>query len=107
MIHKVTGLCNEGSNPVNEKNVKKLVETNLKTKSDGRNMRIDLIAETDVRVLSKIIGYKMNHSSRLNFVPAQFIHAAYLMTAKREKSECVKFKEIPILFLRKCWIICR
>ena len=36
MIHKVTRLRNEGCNLVNEKNVKKLVEGNLKTKSDAK-----------------------------------------------------------------------
>ena len=43
MIHRLTSLCNEGRNPINEKNVKKMVEINVKTKLDGRNMRIDLI----------------------------------------------------------------
>lgn len=38
MIQKLTGHSNEGFNLVNEKNVKQLVEPNLKTKSDGRNM---------------------------------------------------------------------
>ena len=32
MIHRLTGSSNEGRNPINEKNVKKMVETNLKTK---------------------------------------------------------------------------
>ena len=47
-IHKVIGLCNEGCNLVNEKNVKKLVEANLKTKSDRRNMRLVLIKDTSI-----------------------------------------------------------
>lgn len=47
-------------------------------------MRIDLIKEDNVRTISKIIGYKMNHSSRLNFVPTGFIHVAYLMTIEKE-----------------------
>ena len=38
MIHKLTSLSNERCNPVNEKNVKILVDTNLKTKFDGGNM---------------------------------------------------------------------
>ena len=76
MIHKFIGLCNEGSNIVNIKNVKKLVETNWETKSDGRNMKLDMIKEVDVKLVSKVIGYKMNYSSRLNFVPTGFIHVA-------------------------------
>ena len=43
IIHRLTILSKEGRNPINEKNVKKMEKTKLKTKSDGRNMRIDLI----------------------------------------------------------------
>lgn len=69
MIHKLTGLSNEGSNLVNIKNVNKLVETNLKIISKGRNMKLDMIKECDVRLVSNIIGYNMNYSSRLNSIP--------------------------------------
>lgn len=62
-----------------------MVETNLKTKSDGRNMTIDLIKKIDVRVINKIIGYKINHSSRLNSVPTRFLSVTYLMKTKKEK----------------------
>ena len=41
MIHMLTCLSNEGINPMNERNVRKLVEMNVKIKSDGRNTRID------------------------------------------------------------------
>lgn len=82
MIHRITSLCNEGCNLVSEKNAKKMVETSLKSKFDGRNMRIDLINRMDVRIINKIISYKMNHSSRVNF---GLIHATYLMIIKREK----------------------
>lgn len=85
MIHRLTRLSNEGINLVNEKNVKKMVETNLKTKSNGRNIRINLIKDDDVRIIKKIIGYKMNYSSRINYIPTRFIHATYLMTIKKEK----------------------
>lgn len=97
MIHKLTGLSNEGCKPVNEKNVKKLVEINLKTKSDGRNMRIDLVAEADVRIIGKIIGYKPNQSSRMTFVPIGFIHATYLMIVKKENVNMWKIVKQQLL----------
>ena len=57
-------------------------------------MRIDLIIVTDVRVISKFIGYKMNYSSRINYVPVGFIHAAYLMALKKDKvSMCENVKQ--------------
>ena len=40
IIHKVIGLFNEGCNPMNEKNVKKFFEENMKIKSDGSISRI-------------------------------------------------------------------
>lgn len=43
LIHKVTGLSNEGCNPINDTNVRKLVEKNLFTRFDGRNMKVDTI----------------------------------------------------------------
>ena len=43
LFHKVTGLSNEGYNLVNEKNVRKMVETNLNTRFDGRNMKVDTV----------------------------------------------------------------
>lgn len=83
VIHKLTGLRNEEKKLVNENNIKKLVETNLKRKSDGRNMRIDPITLIDVRVINKIIGYNMNHNYRVNSILARFIYAVYLMTKKK------------------------
>ena len=85
MIHKLIGLSNEGSNPVNVKNVKKLDETNLKLVSDGRNMKINKIEEVNVRLISKIIGYKMNYSSRVNFLPTGFTHTTFIMSVKKDK----------------------
>ena len=79
LIHKFSSLSNEGCNIVNEKNVKKLVETNQKTKFDGRNMKLDLITKIDVRLISKNIGYKMNYNSRVNSIPTGFIHLIYLI----------------------------
>ena len=58
-------LSNEGCNHVNKKNVKKIVETNLKTKFNGRNMKVEPIQNKGVKLLTKILGYKLNHGSRL------------------------------------------
>ena len=43
LIHKVTRFNNERCNHVNEKSIRKIVEKNLKTKFDGRNMKVDPI----------------------------------------------------------------
>ena len=53
--------------------------------SDGKNMKVNMIKEVDVRLVCKIIRYKMNYSSRLNYVPTRFIHATYMMIVEREK----------------------
>ena len=85
LIHKVTSLSNEGCNPMNIKNVRKIVETNLNTRFDGRNMKINTIQDDGVRLLSKILCYKFNHGSRIDSVQAIFLHVTYLMEVKGEK----------------------
>ena len=52
LIHKGTSLSNEGCNLVNIKNVHNIVETNLNTRFDGRNMKINTIKDDEVRLLS-------------------------------------------------------
>ena len=69
LIQKVTGLRNEGCIPINIKNVRKLVETNLNTSFDGRNMKINTIQDDGVRFINKFLGYKVNHGSRIDSVP--------------------------------------
>ena len=49
LIHKVTGLSNQGSNPKNIKSVHKLVAKNLNTYLDGRNMKVNSIQDDGVR----------------------------------------------------------
>ena len=58
LIYKVTRLTNEGCNPVNNNNLRKMVETNIKTTFDGRNMKVEPIQEKGVKLLSNILGYK-------------------------------------------------
>ena len=62
LIHKVTGFPNKGSNPINTRHVRKLVETNLNTYFDGRNMKVNTIQDEGARVIKKILGYKFNSS---------------------------------------------
>ena len=85
LIHQVIELSNEGCNLVNIKNVSKMVETNLNTRFDGRNMKVNSIQDDGVRLLSKILGYKFNHGSRIDSVPTRFLHATYVMAMKGEK----------------------
>ena len=85
LIHMVTSLRNEGYNPVNIKNVRKIAKTNLNTRFDGRNMKINHIQDDGVRLLSKILGYKFNHGCMIDSVPARFLHATYVMAVKGEK----------------------
>ena len=56
LIHKVTGLPNKGSNPVNSRHAHKLVETNLNTYFDRKNMKVNTIQDEGVRFISKILG---------------------------------------------------
>ena len=85
LIHKVTSLSNEGCNPVNIKNVRRIVETNLNTRFDGKNMKISTIQDDGVRLISKILGYKFNHGSRIGSVPTGFLHIDYVMAVNGEK----------------------
>ena len=85
LIHQVTRQYNEGCNLVKIKNVRKMVETNLNTRFDRRNMKVNSIQDDGVRLLSKILGYKFNHGSRLDSVLARFLHVAYIMAMKEEK----------------------
>ena len=43
LIHKVTSLRNKERNPVNTRNVCKIIKENLNTYFDGRNMRVNNI----------------------------------------------------------------
>ena len=43
LIHQVTRLSNKGCNPINIKNMHKMVETNLNTRFDDRNMKVNSI----------------------------------------------------------------
>ncbi|MDF3675377.1 hypothetical protein, partial [Enterobacter hormaechei] len=63
LFHKVIGLSNEGNNPMNIKNVHKIVEGNLNKYFDGGNIKVNTIKDDGVR---HILGYKYNHGSILD-----------------------------------------
>ena len=56
LIHKVTSLHNKASHPVNTRHACKLVEANLNTYFDGRNMKVNSIHDEGVKVIRKILG---------------------------------------------------
>ena len=85
LIHEVTALCNEGSIPVNEKNVKKLVLDNTKSFYNGRGIVISKIKLDDVKFLSGIIAARMCYSSKEDDMAAGFIQVAYKICVDREK----------------------
>lgn len=62
IIHKLTVLSNEDSNPINVNNLMKLVESNMKKMFDVRNMKLNMIKETNVRLIRKINGYNMKYN---------------------------------------------
>ena len=88
LIHKVTSLRSQGSNPVNIKNVRKLVEANLNTYFDGRNMKVNSIQDDGVRLICKILGFKDNHGSRIESILVRFLHVAYLAVRGEEVNMC-------------------
>ena len=56
LIHKVTGLHDEGSNLMNTRHAHKIVEANLNTYFNGKNMKVKNIPDEGVRVISNILG---------------------------------------------------
>ena len=56
-----------------------MVGTNMFTRFDRRNMKVDTIQDRGVKLLRKILGYKFNHGSRIHSVLVGFLHVAYVM----------------------------
>ena len=73
---------------MNIKNTHKIVEKNLNTCFDGRNMKVSNIKDDGVRLISKILGYKFNHGSRIDSVPTRFFHVAYLVVKGKDVNLC-------------------
>ena len=51
-------------------------------------MKVNTIQEEGVRVISKILGYKFNSSSRVDSIPTGFIHKAYVVVNSEEVNLC-------------------
>ena len=66
----------------------KLVEANLNTYFDGRDMEVNSIQDDGVRLICKILGYKYNHVSRIDSIPIGFLHAIYLAIRSEEVNVC-------------------
>ena len=47
-------------------------------------MKVNSIQDDVVRLLSKILGYKFNHRSKIDLVPSRFLHVAYVIAMKGE-----------------------
>ena len=97
LSHKFTRFNNEGCNPINEKSVRKIVEKNLKTKFDRRNMIVDPIQDKGVKLLTKILGYKLSQLSRVNCVLARFLHTTYVMVLERSKINLCDIFRVQLL----------
>ena len=74
-----------------------MVETNLNTRFDGRNMKVNSIQDKGVKLLSKRLGYKFNHGSRVNSVPIGFLHAAYVMVVQGRKVNLCEIIRLQLL----------
>lgn len=83
LIHGMNGLINKGKIPISEKNVKKFVLDNTKTKWNGRGMMLSLIQQDDVGFIIKILSYKMSSSSREDGVSTRFINTTNKMCVER------------------------
>ena len=81
-------MYNKSSNPFNTRHARKIIEANLNTHFNGRNMKVNNIQDEGVRVISKILGYKYNHLSRLDSIIASFIHIAYMEINGEEVNLC-------------------
>ena len=84
-IHEVTRLCNEGSIPVNEKNVKKLVSNNTKILYKGKGMVINKVRQHDGIFISRIISTRICYGSREDDMAFGFIQEAYKICVDKEK----------------------
>ena len=88
LIHKVTGFPNKGSNLVNTRHARKLVEAKLNSYFNGQNMKVNTIQDKSVRVTNNILGYKFNNSSRVDSTPSIFIHTTYVTVNGEEVNLC-------------------
>ena len=66
----------------------KIVEANINKYLDGKNMKVNSIQDDGVRLIRKILGYKLNHGSRVDSVLEGFIHTSYFVLRGKEVNLC-------------------
>lgn len=52
---------------------------------DNRSLRVNDIKDKNVKFASMVIGYKVGHTNRLNFVSSSCIHSAHEMILNNAK----------------------
>lgn len=97
LIHVVTGLRNEGSIPTSTKNTMAMVKDLTGFKWNKRAMTIDDIRQIDVRLIAKILGYKMHYSSRLNSISTEIILMTYKMVCEGERYNLCEVLRLQLL----------
>lgn len=97
LIHEVTRLCNQGSIPLNEKNVKKFVIENTKSTYNGREIVISQIKKDDVRFVKKIIATKLCSSSRDDGLVARFVHVTYKVCVEKVQVNSCEILRIQLI----------
>lgn len=71
----MTGLSKKGTILPTGKDVRKFVEKTCKSRSDRSEMNIEPIEENDIKLMSMILGYRFQHTNRVNSVSAATILA--------------------------------
>lgn len=79
LIHDVIGLSKSSVIPLNEKNMRKIVISNIGSSYNGRGIVISKIKQDDVRYLCKILTTKFCTNSREDDMVASMVHITYLM----------------------------
>lgn len=97
LIHKVTGLCKQGSVPIGEKMVKKKVESYTKAVYNGKAMVINTIKQDDVRFLSRIIAYSLCASSKIDELLAGYIYVAYKICVEKKQVNLSEILRMQLL----------
>lgn len=61
-------------------------------------MKLSYIRQQDVRIIAKILGYKMHYSARINLVSAGVINTPYKMVEKENFDVCEMLSIMPLVF---------
>jgi hypothetical protein len=97
LIHVVIGLSREGSIPTSVKNTMTIVKDLKGSKWNKRAMTINNIRQIDVRLIAKILVYRMHYSSRLNSISVGIILMAYKMICEDERYDLCEVLRLQLL----------